>query len=244
MIALSRFLTRNPSPLTPTTERDLNFDLQRHLMVEEQLVSRGIRDRRVLAAMQKVARHLFVPPELQKRAYRDSALPIANGQTISQPYMVALMSEALGLQGQEAVLEIGTGSGYQSAVLGELAQQVYSIERHETLAKEALQILRSIGYNNIEVIVANGVRGWDEAAPYEAILVTAGSPNLPTALLEQLADSGRLVIPIGSPRRQVLTKIVRHGNRFQSEDLTACVFVPLVDDYHCLDGSQPTSRRG
>lgn len=212
-------------------------------MVEEQILRRGIRDPLILAAMRKVPRHLFVPWELQKQAYRDSPLPITNGQTISQPYMVALMSEALDLRGQETVLEIGTGSGYQSAILGELAQKVYSLERHEMLARQALQILRSIGYNNIEVIVANGVSGWDQAAPYEAILVTAASAVVPEALLKQLADPGRLVIPIGSSQHQVVTKIVRDGNNFRSEQLTKCLFVPLIDDNSGCNGGHSTNGR-
>jgi protein-L-isoaspartate(D-aspartate) O-methyltransferase len=202
----------------------------RNRMVDQQIRRRGIRDERTLAAMRKIPRHLFVPEQYQAEAYRDGALPIGAGQTVSQPFMVALMTAALGLKGHERVLEIGTGSGYQAAVLGELAREVHSVERHESLARQALQILHSIGYNNISVIVGDGAQGWLEAAPYDAIIVTAGAPSVPKALLDQLDDNGRLVIPVGSFRRQELVRITRNGTNLRSENLVECVFVPLIGD--------------
>jgi protein-L-isoaspartate(D-aspartate) O-methyltransferase len=197
-------------------------------MIEDQLVRRGIQDPRVLDAMRTVPRERFVPTLLQPLAYADDALPIGHGQTISQPYVVALMTEALALQGDETVLEIGTGSGYQAALLSHLARQVYTIEVVEELAEAARQRFAELGYANIEVRIGDGSLGWPEYAPYEAIIVTAAAPNIPAPLLDQLADGGRLVIPIGRRWEQILVHLTRTGGQFHRLDLAPVAFVPLI----------------
>jgi len=197
-------------------------------MVDEQLAVRGIKDRRVLSAMGRVPRHLFVEEALRDSAYGDHALPIGEQQTISQPYMVALMSETLALKGSERVLEIGTGSGYQTAVLAELAAQVYSIERIDSLAAKARRLLASLGYRNITIKVFDGTYGWKEEAPFDAILVTAGSPEIPMPLTEQLKEGGRMVIPVGERTTQVLKKVTKTSAGIEVTGLTGCVFVPLI----------------
>jgi len=206
------------------------FEL-RNRMVEEQLIPRGIRDPRVLDAMRKVPRHLFVDESLRDRAYGDYALPIGEGQTISQPYMVAAMTEALELKGDEKVLEIGTGSGYQTAILAELARHVYSIERIPSLAMKAEKLLRKLGYTNISIKVANGTLGWEEEKPFDGIIVTAGSPDVPPTLVEQLKEDGRLVIPVGSKFSQILKKVIKTKEGTVTIDLFPCVFVPLIGEY-------------
>jgi protein-L-isoaspartate(D-aspartate) O-methyltransferase len=200
-------------------------------MVKEQLERRGISDVRVLEAMRKVPRHLFVDPVLAGRAYEDSPLPIGEGQTISQPYMVAVMTAALALEGGERVLEIGTGSGYQAAVLAELASQVYSIERIPALADRAQKTLKRLGYDNVTIRVGDGSLGWPEAAPYEAIVVTAGAPCVPPPLVEQLRVGGRLLIPVGSPQAQTLRRVVRKEEGVEQEELVGCIFVRLVGEH-------------
>ena len=205
----------------------ISFEDLRSSMVADQLVQRGIRDPRVLDAMSRVPRHLFVPAEAVPLAYADRALPIGNGQTISQPYMVAVMTQALALRGGERVLEIGTGSGYQATILGELAREVITIERHPELAETARVRLASLGYQSISVIVGDGTAG-DVGVPYDAILVTAGAPRVPESLKAQVADGGRLVIPIGSYGHQELTVIVRQGDALVESVHESCVFVPLV----------------
>jgi protein-L-isoaspartate(D-aspartate) O-methyltransferase len=200
-------------------------------MVKEQLERRGISDVRVLEAMRKVPRHLFVDPALAGRAYEDAPLPIGEGQTISQPYMVAVMTAALCLQGGERVLEIGTGSGYQAAVLAELAGQVYSIERIPALADRAQATLRRLGYDNVTIRVGDGSAGWPEAAPFEAIVVTAGAPSVPPPLVEQLQVGGRLVIPVGSPQAQTLRRVLRKEEGVDQEELVGCIFVRLVGEH-------------
>jgi protein-L-isoaspartate(D-aspartate) O-methyltransferase len=200
-------------------------------MVKEQVERRGITDVRVLEAMRKVPRHLFVDPVLAGRAYEDSPLPIGEGQTISQPYMVAVMTAALALQGGERVLEIGTGSGYQAAVLAELASQVYSIERIPALADRAQKILSRLGYDNVTVRVGDGSLGWPEAAPFGAIVVTAGAPSVPPPLVEQLQVGGRLLIPVGSPQAQTLRRVVRKEEGIEQEELVGCIFVRLVGEH-------------
>jgi protein-L-isoaspartate(D-aspartate) O-methyltransferase len=200
----------------------------RQVMVETQIKRRGVLDPRVLAAMAKVPRHRFIPRHLWEQAYSDYPLPIGEEQTISQPYIVALMTEALELSGPEKVLELGTGSGYQAAVLGELAAEVFSIERISSLARVAEQVLASLGYANVHVIVADGTLGWSAEAPFDAILVTAGSPQVPPPLLDQLAMGGRLVIPVGDRYTQTLTRVRRTPDGLKHEYLGGCRFVKLI----------------
>jgi protein-L-isoaspartate(D-aspartate) O-methyltransferase len=197
--------------------------------IDEQLVARGIRDPRVLDAMRRVPRELFVPEASLPLAYADRALPIGSGQTISQPYMVAAMTEALLLEGGERVLEIGTGSGYQAAILAELASEVITVERRPELADAARATLALLGYRHVEVVVGDGTLGLADRAPFDRIVVTAGAPRVPEALMRQLSDQlGRLVIPVGSPAQQWLTIVVREGGRFTETTGDACVFVPLL----------------
>ena len=212
----------------PDAGRATDFAIARDRMVAEQLRARGIRDPRVLAAMARIPRHRFVQEALVGRAYGDIPLPIGDGQTISQPYMVALMSEALGLRGGERVLEVGTGSGYQTAVLAELAGKVYSVERVRPLAERARRLLGDLGYYNIRIRVGDGSLGWPDEAPFDAILVAAGAPDVPAALTAQLGEGGRLVAPVGTPDAQTLRRAVRRRDGVATEDLTGCVFVRLV----------------
>lgn len=197
-------------------------------MVEDQLRARGIRNRSVLDAMASVPRHEFVPIDQAPAAYEDRALPIGEWETISQPYIVALMTEAAAVRPGDRVLEIGTGLGYQAAVLAALGAHVYTIERNASLAQEARQKLARLGYGTVEVITGDGTGGYAAAAPYDAILVTAGAPRVPQPLVDQLADGGRLVIPIGSRELQQLHLMVRRGEEFTDKTLEACQFVPLV----------------
>ena len=209
--------------------RDSDWDSVREQMVRGQLRSRGIGDSRVLDAMSTVPREHFVPPSRRPRAYTDHALPISHGQTISQPYMVAVMTQALGLLGPERVLEVGTGSGYQCAVLAELCSEVWSVERVPELAEQATALLEDLGYANVHVCVADGSLGLPEEAPFDAILVTAGAPAVPAALLDQLHEDGaRLVIPVGERDVQHVLRVTRSGTEFTTERMTACRFVPLV----------------
>ena len=202
----------------------------REEMVEHQIAARGIRSKTVLGALRKVPREAFLPEALREFAYEDSPLPIAAGQTISQPYIVALMTEALDLKGGERVLEIGTGSGYAAAVLGEIAADVYTVERIGELADKASSTLRASGYGNVHVVHSDGTLGWAAAAPYDAIIVAAGGPTVPETLKEQLKVGGRLVIPVGTdPRAQELVRVTRISNdKFESEDIADVRFVPLV----------------
>jgi len=206
----------------------MNYDALRHRMVQEQLRLRGIRDERVLAAMEDVARHLFVEDKLKNSAYDDCALPIGEGQTISQPYMVALMTELLALKGDEKVLEIGTGSGYQSAVLSKLAAEVYSVERIEPLASRANEILEELGCTNVHIVVSDGTLGLPGHSPFDGIIVTAGAPEIPQGYIRQLNMNGRLVIPVGNMYSQVLYKIIKTPEGTEKSVSTTCVFVPLV----------------
>ena len=196
-------------------------------MVEEQIVARGIKNPRLLAAMRKIPRHLFVDPGLLQRAYNDSSLPIGQKQTVSQPYMAARMTDALELSGEERVLEIGTGSGYQTALLAELSFNVFSVEKIRGLATKARTLLDRLQYQNIAIQVGDGTIGWPEHSPFDAIVVTAGAPELPRPLLEQLALGGRLVIPVGDQQTQVLVRITRHAEKFEEEQLGECRFVKL-----------------
>ena len=209
----------------------MEFSELRDLMVKTQLIPRGIKDERMLAAMKKVPRHLFVDEAMQHRAYDDSALPIGEGQTISQPYMVAVMTELLALHGTEKVLEIGTGSGYQAAVLAELVKEVYTVERITVLAKRAEGRYRELGYDNIHVKVADGTLGWPEASPFDRIIITAGTPKVPEPLLQQLADQGMLIAPVGDRFSQQIIKVRKIGEKVVEEYHTPCVFVPLIGEY-------------
>ena len=211
--------------------RGQDFKKERLAMVEDQLRRRGIHDQRVLEAMAKIPRHSFVSPEYQAAAYEDRPLPIGEGQTISQPYMVAVMTQSLELTGGERVLEIGTGSGYQTATLAELAKTIFTVERIQVLIQRAQKVLQNLGYENIFFLHGDGTKGWPENSPFEGIIVTAGAPEVPQMLTSQLADGGRLVIPVGPRYTQTLYKVTRKGNRFMEEDITGCVFVPLLGDF-------------
>lgn len=207
------------------------YTIPRQRMVKEQLRERDIDDPRVLEAMSLVPRHVFVPPEHRELAYADGPLPIGANQTISQPYMVALMTQLLELGGDEIVLEVGTGSGYQAAVLAHLARRVHTIERHANLARLAARLLADLGLDNVTVHVGDGSRGLPEFSPYQAILVTAAAPQVPPALLEQLAEAGRLVIPVGGQNGQTLERWVRQGPGFNREDHGMVAFVPLLGEF-------------
>ena len=209
---------------------EINHDyrLAREKMVKNQIISRGITDPGVLEAMGKIQRHLFVEEALIGEAYNDHPLPVGYKQTISQPYIVALMTEALEMTGKEKTLEIGTGSGYQTAILAELSKTVYTIERIERLLEKSKMLLESLGYTNIFFKAFDGTLGWDEFAPYDAIIVTAGAPKIPQPLLDQLAEGGKLVIPIGNRYGQDLIKVTRTKNAFKEKNLGGCRFVDLI----------------
>jgi len=209
----------------------MEYEGRREKMVRAQIEVRGIHDPAVLRAMRKIPRHRFVPEAFQGQAYDDGPLPIGHKQTISQPYTVAVMSEALGLTGKERVLEIGTGSGYQTAILAELAEWIYSIERIPELAQSSRTILDELGYDNVAIRVGDGTRGWKSEAPFQCILVTAGAPRAPEPLLKQLAEGGRLVIPVGDPYTQTMTRVTRRDQEFITENLGAYRFVELIGEY-------------
>jgi len=209
--------------------RDWKRDRMR--MVEGQLKSRGISDERVLQAMGKVPRHKFVPQDCQESAYSDGPLPIGEGQTVSQPYMVGIMTQCLELKGEEKVLEIGTGSGYQSAVLMELARELFTIERIPRLAERAKNVLSELSYDRFHVKVADGTKGWPEEAPFDGIIVTAGAPVVPESLIDQLNEGGRMVIPVGSRFSQRLYKSIKKAGKIIQEEDIMCVFVPLIGEY-------------
>ena len=209
----------------------IDFPKARLKMAEEQITSRGIKDAKLIAAMKKIPRHLFVEEALQSQAYTDHPLPIGEKQTISQPYMVALMTEALLLTGKEKVLEIGTGSGYQTAILAELSEKVFSIERIRPLALRARKLLYELGYFNVEIKIFDGTFGWMEESPFDAILVTAGSPDIPQPLIDQLATGGRLVIPVGDEFIQDLFRVTKTEETVKKEDLGGCRFVKLIGKY-------------
>ena len=204
---------------------------QRRKMVEEQLVERGINDLRLLEVVSRVPRHLFVQESLQHRAYGDTPLPIGENQTISQPYIVGAMTEALDLKGEERVLEIGTGSGYQTAIIAELCRQVFTIERLNNLSRKAQNILESLNYMNIVFKMFDGTYGWPDQAPFDAILITASAPEIPGSLVKQLGDGGRLVAPIGEADKQKLVVLTKNGDRVSRRDLGDCKFVPLIGKY-------------
>jgi len=207
----------------------IDFDKLRAEMVTEQLIPRNISDKAVLESFRKVPRHEFIPEDLRQSAYNDYPLPIGENQTISQPYMVALMTECLKLKGGEKVLEVGTGSGYQAAILGEMSGDVYSVERFKGLADKASQVLKELGYKNVHIKVGDGTLGWSEFAPYDGIVVTAGSPAIPESLVKQLKDGGRLIIPVDyGGFGQMLTLVEKVGRATRTSDICACTFVPLV----------------
>jgi len=203
-------------------------------MVDEQLASRGIKDPRILDVFGRVQRHRFIPQELRPAAYSDHPMLIGEGQTISQPYIVALMTECLNLTGAETILEIGTGSGYQTAILAELAKKVYTIERFENLAKNAEALFRELGYENIRIKSGDGTLGWPEAAPFERIIITAANPRVPLPLSEQLKEGGKLILPLGEEGAgQVLTLVEKKENKLSFQQICGCVFVPLIGQYGC-----------
>ena len=206
-----------------------DFTIARRRMVEDQVIDRGVKDVRVIEAMLKVPRHKFVEEALEGKAYQDAPLPIGEKQTISQPYMVAVMSEALALDGSETVLEVGTGSGYQAAVLALLADRVFSLERIPSLARRARKVLDGCGFSKVNIRVADGTHGWQDMAPFDAIAVTAGAPEVPQDYLDQLVIGGRLIIPVGDRNSQVLMRITRTGEaEYQEEQMLGCRFVPLI----------------
>jgi protein-L-isoaspartate(D-aspartate) O-methyltransferase len=210
------------------------YQKQRMKMVDGQLRARGIVDPRVLKVMEKIPRHLFIDEGLAEQAYNDNPLPIDSRQTISQPYIVALMSEAMELAGKEKVLEIGAGSGYQTAILAELAERVFTIERIAALATRARKVLESLNYYNVAIRVGDGTYGWREESPFSAIMVTAGAPRIPKLLIEQLVVGGRMVIPVGNRNSQVLLKLTRLSQDpgdLKQEDLGGCRFVDLIGEY-------------
>lgn len=200
-------------------------------MVDSQLIPRGIRDARVIGAMRKIPRHLFIDESQWYRAYDDMALPVGEGQTISQPYMVAIMTQLLDLTEKGNVLEIGTGSGYQAAILAELSSEVYTIERFQSLSDRAREAIRNLGYENVHLKVGDGTLGWPEAAPFDRILITAGAPEIPQPIVEQLSDGGIIVAPVGDRFSQQLLKATKRRGGLSKEYHTPCIFVPLVGKY-------------
>jgi len=210
----------------------MNLENARKRMVENQIVARGINDRRLIDAMLKVPRHIFVEEAMASQSYSDSALPIGEKQTISQPYMVALMTATLQLTGTEKVLEIGTGSGYQTAILAQLAARVYTIERIRSLALKARKALDSLGFLNVNLRIEDGTGGWEAEAPFDAILVTAGAPDVPQQLIDQLSTGGRLVIPVGTQQDQVLVRLTKETDGAVTRDnLGNCRFVKLIGQF-------------
>ena len=209
----------------------MHYKKLRERMVRDQFIARGITDQRVLAAFYKVEREKFVPSEVRNNAYQDFPLSIGEGQTISQPYMVALMTQSLELKGDEKILEIGTGSGYQTAILAELARKVYSVERMRALAERARKLLEKLGYSNVKILLGDGTLGWEESSPYDRILVTAGAREIPQPLTDQLEEGGVMVIPVGNSYSQDLEVVRKRKNRIKTATVEKCVFVPLIGKY-------------
>lgn len=220
-------MIRNPA--------DRFMEQEREIMIRDQLISRGIKDRNVLAVFRKVPRHLFVLEEYQSQSYQDHPIEIGEDQTISQPYMIAVMIELLSLQGTEKVLEIGTGSGYQTALLAEMAHSVYSVERLSPLYDRAKTRLKNMGYRNIFLGLGDGTKGWVDQSPYQGIIIGAAAPRIPKPLLEQLDEGGRLVLPLGDRSTQILTRVTKKGNSYKQEGFFHCVFVPLVGEWGWKD---------
>jgi protein-L-isoaspartate(D-aspartate) O-methyltransferase len=224
-------LSRHPSNESPGGSNPDKAKAQRERMVEDQLMSRGIKDRHVLNAMEKIPRHLFVDDSMRSRAYNDHPLPIGEGQTISQPYVVAWMTEALNLKPSDRVLEIGTGSGYQAAVLAELVKEVYSIEIRERLKIRASRLLNELGYKNVKTRYADGYFGWKEYAPFDAIIITASPNHIPPPLLKQLKEGGKLIVPLGSTLYyQILTLVTKKNGELFTEQMGGVSFVPMTGE--------------
>ena len=224
LLGLSGYPSKENTPAS-------NFTIQRTKMVKEQLQSRGIKDKKVLEVMAKIPRDLFVDRSLRNKAYEDHPLPIGEGQTISQPYVVALMTEALRLKPSDRVLEIGTGSGYQAAVLAEIVNEVYTIEIRERLREKASKLLSELGYKNIKTKYADGYFGWDEYAPFDAIIITASANHIPPPLIKQLKDGGQLIIPLGSTvYYQTLTLVTKKGAELEVQQMGGVAFVPMVGE--------------
>ena len=209
---------------------DNNYRSGRELMVMQQIKQRGVNDPDVLAAMRKVERHLFVPENLAKDAYGDYPLPIGHGQTISQPYIVAFMTEALNLEPNTKVLEIGTGSGYQAAILGELCDSVFTIEIIQTLGEKAGNLLKTLGYDNVLVKIGDGYQGWPEFAPFDAVIVTCSPSHVPQPLVDQLAEGGKMIIPVGKSVHQELYILIKNKGKLKQQAILPVRFVPMVDD--------------
>lgn len=229
-LACAPLPSQAPSSSSVPAESDSEAQRQaREQMIREQIEDRGVRDKRVLTAMRRVPRHLYVPREMEPYAYADQPLPIGYGQTISQPYIVAFMTEALELKPQDRVLEIGTGSGYQAAVLAELVREVFSIEIVEALGKESTARLKRLGYSNIQARIGDGYRGWPEAAPFDAIIVTAAPDHIPPALVDQLREGGRMVLPVGRLFQDLL-RVRRTAKGIKQETLLPVRFVPMVGE--------------
>lgn len=208
-----------------------DFHIARKKMIEKEVVANGIRDPRVIDVMSRIPRHEFVDPGMAAQAYLDSPLHIGLKQTISQPFIVALMTESLGLKGTEKILEIGTGSGYQTAILAELGRRIFSIERVTTLSNRARKVLYRMAYNNVTLRIGDGSLGWPEEVPFDAIIVTASAPEIPKAYLDQLAENGVLVIPCGTETNQSLIRVRKQAGKFLEEKLTECRFVKLYGQY-------------
>ncbi len=209
----------------------MDFEVLRNRMVDEQFVPRGINNERVLAVFKKTPRHIFVSEEQRDFSYADYPLSIGEGQTISQPFMVALMTQTLDLKESDRVLEIGTGSGYQTAVLAQLCREVYSIERFKELAEKARSALSQLHFSNINIKVGDGTLGWEEFSPFDGIIITAAAPAIPESLLKQLNIGGRMVLPLGGTFSQMLTLVTKFKSGIEKKDICACVFVPLVGKY-------------
>lgn len=221
--------------MSPQTQAD-QFAAKRELMVSTQLRARGISDERVLAAMTRVPRHEFVAEEYREQAYEDHPVPIGEGQTLSQPYIVAIMLQALSLNGTEKMLEIGTGSGYQTALLAGLASEVYSVERHGSLARSAENTLQHLGYRNVRILVGDGSEGLADYAPFDVIVVSAAAPRIPPALFEQLRDGGQMVVPIGPSHAQELQLVRKQHGQVLVDILEGCRFVPLIGEQGYPEG--------
>lgn len=209
----------------------IDFKSLQEEMITQQIMRRGVVTPRVIEAFKKIPRHLFVPEQFQSHSYNDHPLPIGEGQTISQPYIVALMTDLLDLSGEDKVLEIGTGSGYQAAILAELGKEVYTVERHKLLAERAEKIFKELNYQNVKVLVGDGTKGWKEFSPYQKIIVTASAPDVPQPLFIQLDEMGKLVIPIGGRWSQDLILIEKRKGKMIRKSVCGCVFVPLIGEY-------------